>query len=236
VRCATRGRYVDNFLESNASKLWPGHGSAYRCLLPSSGSSRHEFSGFHGTMRHSDTPPAVSPRFVSFAWRYHTLVETVGSPKFLGNPLVPMPSSLTPAGPMHQATSMHRHGPCPHDNKGSLRVVISGLNGTASALPVYASPGGSLHRTQDSVLVAGQALPGGIRTRRIPAKGFRNGLHHFPLSQASWRSMRPLSAQKVAAAIVGWFEDAKARRQPSRRAFARSAAWGTLSPIRRNEN
>src|ERR1035441_3723806 len=29
-------------------------------------------------------------------------------------------------------------------------------------------------RTQDSVLVAGPALPGGIRTRRIPTKGFRN--------------------------------------------------------------
>src|SRR5258707_229877 len=29
-------------------------------------------------------------------------------------------------------------------------------------------------RTQDSLLVAGQALPGGIRTRRIPTKGFGN--------------------------------------------------------------
>src|SRR5262249_41380588 len=32
---------------------------------------------------------------------------------------------------------------------------------------------GSPRRTQDWLLVAGQALPGGIRTRRVPAKGFQ---------------------------------------------------------------
>ena len=56
----------------------------------------------------------------------------------------------------------------PHDS------VISGLNGTALALAVYASPGPLLDRTQDSLLVAGQALPGGICTRRVPSKGFCN--------------------------------------------------------------
>jgi len=40
--------------------------------------------------------------------------------------------------------------------------AISGLNGTAWALAVYASPRPLLTATQDSLPAAGQALPGGI--------------------------------------------------------------------------
>src|SRR5262249_1972730 len=103
-------------------------------------------------------------------------VETAGRPKFLGNPRVPMPCSLTPAGPPQQALALRRRGPPTFNNEGSSREVISGLYGTASALAVYASPGGLPHRAQDSLLVAGQALPGGIRTRRVPTKGFQGVL------------------------------------------------------------
>jgi hypothetical protein len=99
-------------------------------------------------------------------------VETPGRPKFLENPSVPTPCSRTPAGPTQLAKTLRQHGPRTFNNEGSQRQVISGLNRTASALTVYASPGPLLDRTQDSFLVAGQALPGGIHTRRVPTKGF----------------------------------------------------------------
>ena len=102
--------------------------------------------------------------------------------------------------------SGRRHGPTRIGNdEGSPREVISGLNHTASALAVYASPGGSPHRTQDSLLAAGQALPGGIRTRRVPTKGFRNvsyitspspkllGADDVPFSSLRYPLFRPLS-------------------------------------------
>jgi hypothetical protein len=69
---------------------------------------------------------------------------------------------------------VRQHGPRTHHDEGSSREVISGLNGTASTLAVYASPRGSPQRTQDSLLAAGPALPGGIRTRWVPTKGFRD--------------------------------------------------------------
>src|ERR1019366_4743086 len=69
MRYATRGRLVDSGVESNASALLPGHGTAARRPLPSTGSSRHKFPGFPGTMERSDSRPSVPTRFVSFAGR-----------------------------------------------------------------------------------------------------------------------------------------------------------------------
>jgi len=57
---------------------------------------------------------------------------------------------------------MLRHGPRTHYGEGSPQTVISGLNRTALALADYASPAALPQRTQDSLLVAGQALPDGI--------------------------------------------------------------------------
>jgi hypothetical protein len=43
--------------------------------------------------------------------------------------------------------------------------------------------------TQDSLPAAGQALPDGLLTRKIPLKGFKvASLHLFLLSQASWHN------------------------------------------------
>ena len=53
-------------------------------------------------------------------------------------------------------------GPRDDHDEGSPRVVISGLNRTASDLAVYASQGWSPPTTQDSLPAAGQALPDGI--------------------------------------------------------------------------
>ena len=85
------------------------------------------FPRFNTTMGHCDSLPSISPRFVSFAWRYHRCVpcsspsaqdlavdhpgvfnpvllpagtmETARSPKFPGNPIDHSPCSPTPARP-----------------------------------------------------------------------------------------------------------------------------------------
>jgi hypothetical protein len=69
-------------------------------------------------------------------------VETVGRPKFLGNPAVPMPCSLTPAGPQPSSLDDGSAWPSHASRRRLPREVISGLNRTALALAVYASPGG----------------------------------------------------------------------------------------------
>jgi hypothetical protein len=74
------------------------------------------------------------------------------------------------ARPLRQIDTAPRIG----NDEGSPRRVISGLNHTASALAVYASPGELPHKTQDSLLAAGQLYQAGLITRRVPTKGFRD--------------------------------------------------------------
>ena len=110
----------------------------------------------------------------------------MGSLRFLGNPHALMPCSLTPAGPTCQAIAARRHGPCGADGKGSHKAVffrgsIAGPRRSLSTLRSRGCP----RTTQDSLPVAGQALPDGIgypqdSTARFPGCF----LHHFPLSQA----------------------------------------------------
>src|SRR5207244_11332486 len=77
-----------------------------------------------------------------------TLVETAGSPRFLGNPFANMLCSPTPADCMHQA-------PCDArdvafraaDDVGSAFSHVSRLNHTACSLAVYASQLGLLRST-----------------------------------------------------------------------------------------
>jgi hypothetical protein len=60
------------------------------------------------------------------------------------------------------AVTARRRGPRADKTEGSPRVMLSGLNDTALVLAVYASQGPLLAPTQDSLPVAGWALPGGI--------------------------------------------------------------------------
>jgi len=65
---------------------------------------------------------------------------------------------------------------------------LSTLNSTAFGLAVYASPPGLPHSTQDSLPAAGQALLGGLSTRRAPTEGFRVLLtSHPPSPSFAWR-------------------------------------------------
>jgi hypothetical protein len=64
---------------------------------------------------------------------------TVGSPRFLANPMVPMPCSWTPAGSTYQARRYADAAPRLKHVKGFRAITLSGLDRTAWALAVYAS-------------------------------------------------------------------------------------------------
>jgi hypothetical protein len=94
---------------------------------------------------------------------------TGGRPKFLENPVVPMPCSLTPAGPNAPGRYGAPTWPPFTSRRGLPREVISGLHGTASARAVYASPPG-LPAT-DARLASG-CWPSSARRDWLPA-GFQ---------------------------------------------------------------
>ena len=58
--------------------------------------------------------------------------------------------------------------------KAPARNRLSELNDMAFGLVVYASWGKSPDPTQDSLPGAGQALLGGLSTRKVPMKGFQH--------------------------------------------------------------
>ena len=158
-------------------------------------------------MGHCDLLTAVSPHFVSFAWRYlgapairprwpqvlrptdhpgvccagcsrsgHSSRNGQDLPSSQGT-LVTMRPALRPRrdrvrgmGPVVNGPG---EAPAPKQNGGSPRWQISGLNHTAFGLAVYASQWRSPATTPDSLPVTGPQQPGGIRTRRVPTKGFR---------------------------------------------------------------
>jgi len=62
-----------------------------------------------------------------------------GSLMFPGNPIAPLPCSLTPVGPTSLTISGLRCCPRTHNNEGSSNIFISRLYHTASTLAVYAS-------------------------------------------------------------------------------------------------
>jgi len=90
--------------------------------------------------------------------------DALGSPKFPGNPSVPLPCSQTPAEPRCLASLRHL-GVAPRmtTRKASAILDLSELNHTASALTVYAS---CRHygRRRKTRFRWGPALPGGIRS------------------------------------------------------------------------
>jgi hypothetical protein len=101
-------------------------------------------------------------------------VEMAGSPRFLGNPSVPMPCSQTPVGPRtpgHYGASTWP--PLSERRRLLTRCTFSGLNRTALGLAVYASSWRSPDTTQDSLPAARPSLAGReFVTRRVATKGF----------------------------------------------------------------
>ena len=75
-----------------------------------------------------------------------------------------------PCGRMHNVYV--RPLVAPGQQRGLPTRMISGLNHTAFDLAVSASQWKLPATAQDSLPAAGPALPDGIRTRRVPTKGF----------------------------------------------------------------
>lgn len=164
--------------------------------LPSAGSGRIPFPRFAGTMGHSDvlrpsrraSLPSLGDtlrcacRFVPIGperrpWargsssgphcRTGCARRRPGPPRFLENPLVPMPCSSTPAGP--RASGKLRClgvAPAMSTTKAPTTKNLSGLNRTALGLAVYASSDGL--PTSDARLASG-CLPGSTGRDWLPA-------------------------------------------------------------------
>ena len=209
---------------------FPRPGLPAGASLPSTGSSGASSPASSVLSKRCDFLPPVPPRFVAFARQYlgvHSFFsllggrvrrrglelvtrcsnrefaeETAGSPKFLGNPNHPFARvPATPAGPL----SPDRYGaaawPLVCQQQGLPRWVfrrsIARLLDSLSTLRSAGYP----DATQDSLPAAGQALPDGLFTRRVPLKGFRFASYissPFPkLGLAQWHRPDAVCAPEV---------------------------------------
>ena len=183
--------------------------------LSSTGSSEASSPASTVLSKRYDFLPPIPPRFVAFAWRYLGFTrcfrsstdecaaeawswspgisgrdfseETTGPPKFLGNPNCPFAHVPIRRRQdcLHQTVHSAAAWPLVEQRQRLPRKVfrrsIAWLSDSLSTLRRTGYPA----TTQDSLPAAGQALPDGISTRKVPMKGFRfASLHFIPLSQA----------------------------------------------------
>jgi hypothetical protein len=169
-------------------------------------------------MRCSDALPPFSPHFVAFVWRYHAARLCSFLPQARrrleglefwdwqpltssyrhgndrdsqvpGEPSCAYALFSDPGRTNASGHTMHRHGPRTLYREGSTREVISGLNHTASALAVYASPGGL--PAQDARLASGR-WPSSPGRDWLPAEFLRKVskmllTSHPPSPSFAWR-------------------------------------------------
>jgi hypothetical protein len=148
---AIRCRRVYGLPGFGAPDPFPFNGSTLRYLLSSPGSLWDRFPWFHGSMKYSDSLPPVSPRFVSFAWRYHA---------------VRLCSSLPQARRRLGARSFPIGNPGPIvidvETAGSLRF----LGDLDVSMLLFLDPG----RTSPPGHYGGSARPPHLPTARAPTK------------------------------------------------------------------
>ena len=103
-------------------------------------------------------------------------METSGSLRFLGNPGGHCPCSSTPAGSGRlsgpRVSCLTRPPPVSTTKAPSGLYFRGSITRPLTSLSTLRRMGRPT-TTQDSLLAAGPALPGGIRTRRVSTKGFR---------------------------------------------------------------
>ena len=124
-----------------------------------------------------------------------------GSPKFLGNlncPFANVPIRRR-QDCSHQTIKVQQRGPWSSKGKGShdwvFRRSIALLSDSLSTL----RNADYSNTTQDSLPVAGQALLGGLSTRKLPMKGFRSVIYiSFPsLKLILAQSMQPKARREI---------------------------------------
>ena len=103
-------------------------------------------------------------------------METSGSLRFLGNPGGHCPCSSTPVGSGRlsgpRVSCLTRPPPVSTTKAPGVLYFRGSITRPLTSLSTLRRMGRPT-TTQDSLLAAGPALPGGIRTRRVSAKGFR---------------------------------------------------------------
>jgi hypothetical protein len=103
-------------------------------------------------------------------------METSGSLRFLGNPCGHCPCSSTPAGSGRLSgpwvSCLTRPPPVSRTKAPSGLYFRGSITRPLTSLSTLRRMGCTI-ATQDSLLAAGPALPGGIRTRRVSTKGFK---------------------------------------------------------------
>ena len=102
-------------------------------------------------------------------------METSGSLRFLGNPGGHCPCSSTPVGSGRlsgpRVSCLTRPPPVSTTKAPGVLYFRGSITRPLTSLSTLRRMGRPT-TTQDSLLAAGPALPGGIRTRRVSAKGF----------------------------------------------------------------
>src|SRR5208282_6238897 len=186
----------------DAPAMFPSNGVMTWCPLLSTGSLGW-FPHFNDTMGRSDSPPSVSTRsilhepipscrpwfaplgrgrptggqgVVDSGLPSGLTMETSGSLRFLGNPGGHCPCSSTPAGSGRlsgpRVSCLTRPPPVSTTKAPSVLYFRGSITRPLTSLSTLRRMGRPT-TTQDLLLAAGPALPGGIHTRRVSAKGFR---------------------------------------------------------------
>ena len=205
------------------SACFPQPGLPADASLSSTGSSGASSPASAVLSKRYDFLLPISPHFVSFVWRYlgstrcfrspadecaagawswspgnsgrDVAEETTGSPKFLGNLDCPSARVLTDAGrtpaPDHfGAAAWPPHAQVQRLPRVDSRRSIARLSDSLSTL----RRADRSYPTQDSLPVAGQALPDGLSTHKIPLKGFKIVSLHLspPFPSFAWHNGRLL--------------------------------------------
>jgi len=164
--------------------------------------------------------------------------ETTGSPKFLENPDCPFAHvQSTPAG--LRAPDLYGAAAWPlvceqqRLPRKVFRRSIAWLSDSLSTLRRVGYP----TTTQDSLPAAGQALPDGLSTRRVPMKGFRSAFLHLILLSQAWlgtitstqasRRVFPKAVAPIAVSKINVLSCIGVHTRCRKRQFTMSIRWGT---------
>lgn len=111
-------------------------------------------------------------------------------PSSWGTPIVRLRMFHTDAGRIADTRPLRCRDMAPGHRKAKAPARgLSTLNSMAFGLAVYASWCELPRPTQNSLPAAGQALPDGLFTRKVPMKGFRFASYiSFSLPKFSWRN------------------------------------------------
>ena len=125
-------------------------------------------------------------------------------PSSWGTPIVRLHMFYTDAGRTADTRPLRCRGMAlGHRTAKAPAKGLSTLNSMAFGLAVYASRRGLPRSTQNSLPAAGQALPDGLSTRKVPLKGFRSVSYiSSSLPKFSWRNRWDRRGQQVGSTDV----------------------------------